>query len=1204
MDVQKIFEILEIQETKNTETIKGAYRSKLVSVNPEDNPEGFKRLREAYEAALKYASKKTDHASDAKADDPVSLYLERLDRIYQSLPRRLEVSEWEGLLKDELLDDLDLGEDAMWVLFRYLSEHYELPTGIWRMLNQTFQVQQEQQRFKEHLPVNFVDFIIWSCSEEGEINQFPYEQLSGSDTADYDEFIHQLNALSKLMNHETEYEDRETWLKELLQKISYLDTLHISHPRFELEKAKYALRDGRKEDALKAIRLLLTPQTKDPRILLGCAAIYKNCERIEDTEQIYRAFLDPAMQPSEEQMPVRGSDGDIYTAAMGLADILFGRKEYVQAKEYAITARQLYNTDQVQQLLIDCSNGIIDQMTDPLSSDAELTTEEGLKLADCYIQTGRAAEGVDYFEKHPILTDDNEACHRTKAFLFNYGGRYEDALKETLLWRENLKADPDAEEVTLAQNFVFEARVHEQFYKAQNDKHSGNAAQHKDAAFAAFEQASQILSDDINILINKLLFLRVLGEAEGTREYYQQAADLSEEIKSLDEGYFWAYYYAQEAYEKLGMAQKVIDNFYEAKRIYAGMPDIYERAARVFQRYGQFRDLGHILRQAEEASVGSTFLKVVKIEFLREEAKEETQVREADTYSERTIAELEEELAEKEQEEAQDVKELNRFKELLAEAYRQQVLLHDNNGKLEGFKNLDDIERWAKRSLELADMFSNRYFLGYFYLYEKSDYEEAYKHLKVCEQKGSHHLVFHRIARCHEHWKQWDDAIEYYKKGAELVLDNDDYLWRIGWLYRQKYIRTGQQEYYDEALKYLDRQMELFGEHIQELWDIWWQYSDLHTRNREYEKALDDIERALETNGESIHWGHKGHLLELLGRFSEAPAAYEKGIEVSWEDDKDYAYGFTKMFERFCFFRSFEEGITWFERQQPKLKTDDQRTKNLGHIKDLSLLSGNWQKAMDTLTQMYGSIALTDYVYDSWEKEGSRINDLLDAYQLWLSDEELCIKAEEAAALVERKEGQNLKEDHEAKRLAYGQIAYCYSNYLLDDEKALSYFQKALEQAKLAGTHTSTGSHCNIIEEIMGCLWRLGRIKDAVPYKELYMETISKDYEECAALEKSLVTILADDDGGRRNCYRLFMLEFYCGEYAKAEKWIKKMDSAPWCYHCRATECTEAWECKGLLALAHGQKEEAVKCFEQSDACALRRSDGARRELRRLRRKM
>ena len=52
MEKNRIFEILGIGETKEEREIKKAYREKLVTVNPEDNPEGFQRLREAYEEAL------------------------------------------------------------------------------------------------------------------------------------------------------------------------------------------------------------------------------------------------------------------------------------------------------------------------------------------------------------------------------------------------------------------------------------------------------------------------------------------------------------------------------------------------------------------------------------------------------------------------------------------------------------------------------------------------------------------------------------------------------------------------------------------------------------------------------------------------------------------------------------------------------------------------------------------------------------------------------------------------------------------------------------------------------------------------------------------------------------------------------------------------------------------------------------------------
>ena len=47
MDEKQIWLVLETEPTKEEEQIKQAYRKKLARTNPEDDPEGFKRLREA-----------------------------------------------------------------------------------------------------------------------------------------------------------------------------------------------------------------------------------------------------------------------------------------------------------------------------------------------------------------------------------------------------------------------------------------------------------------------------------------------------------------------------------------------------------------------------------------------------------------------------------------------------------------------------------------------------------------------------------------------------------------------------------------------------------------------------------------------------------------------------------------------------------------------------------------------------------------------------------------------------------------------------------------------------------------------------------------------------------------------------------------------------------------------------------------------------
>ena len=60
-----MFHILGIEETKDEEMIRDAYRTLLKTTNPEDDPEGFKRLREAYEGAIALA-RQTEEEEERK----------------------------------------------------------------------------------------------------------------------------------------------------------------------------------------------------------------------------------------------------------------------------------------------------------------------------------------------------------------------------------------------------------------------------------------------------------------------------------------------------------------------------------------------------------------------------------------------------------------------------------------------------------------------------------------------------------------------------------------------------------------------------------------------------------------------------------------------------------------------------------------------------------------------------------------------------------------------------------------------------------------------------------------------------------------------------------------------------------------------------------------------------------------------------------
>lgn len=75
MERQLVFHVLGIDETKDEQEIKNAYRSLLKTANPEDDPEGFKRLREAYEEALRLAKQPEEEEEKEKTE--IDLWVDR-----------------------------------------------------------------------------------------------------------------------------------------------------------------------------------------------------------------------------------------------------------------------------------------------------------------------------------------------------------------------------------------------------------------------------------------------------------------------------------------------------------------------------------------------------------------------------------------------------------------------------------------------------------------------------------------------------------------------------------------------------------------------------------------------------------------------------------------------------------------------------------------------------------------------------------------------------------------------------------------------------------------------------------------------------------------------------------------------------------------------------------------------------------------------
>ena len=105
-----IWDVLKIEQTKDKDALKKAYRMRLSSVNPEDDPEGFMELRKAYEEAVHLADQTEEEFDVAIPDTPEQQMLASLEALYDDYARRINPDEWLALFNSDYFVSLDTSE--------------------------------------------------------------------------------------------------------------------------------------------------------------------------------------------------------------------------------------------------------------------------------------------------------------------------------------------------------------------------------------------------------------------------------------------------------------------------------------------------------------------------------------------------------------------------------------------------------------------------------------------------------------------------------------------------------------------------------------------------------------------------------------------------------------------------------------------------------------------------------------------------------------------------------------------------------------------------------------------------------------------------------------------------------------------------------------------------------------------------------------
>ncbi|KHS58670.1 hypothetical protein QX51_01530 [Terrisporobacter othiniensis] len=227
-----IFQILNIDKTKDKDIIKRAYLTKLQNTNPEDKPEEFMQLRLAYEKALEYANSQDeiinekDNLNSKKSE--IDIWMEKVEEVYKNFKSRNDLDKWEELLEDDICQNLDSKIEVRDSLLEFLMENYFIPSTLVRFLNKEFDFMDNLDDLYEKFPKAFIDnVIIYKMSND----EFPlYSLFDLKDNLDYDEFLIKFYELRDL------YSERE--YTSALKLYDEIKSLNIYHPELQKKLAQ------------------------------------------------------------------------------------------------------------------------------------------------------------------------------------------------------------------------------------------------------------------------------------------------------------------------------------------------------------------------------------------------------------------------------------------------------------------------------------------------------------------------------------------------------------------------------------------------------------------------------------------------------------------------------------------------------------------------------------------------------------------------------------------------------------------------------------------------------------------------------------------------------------------------------------------------------------------------------------------------------
>ncbi|MBO4390606.1 MAG: tetratricopeptide repeat protein [Lachnospiraceae bacterium] len=642
-----IWRILAIEATKDKDAIRDAYRARLVHVHPEEDPEGFKQLREAFEEAVRLADQPDETEQEQVSDEELSVF-DRVQKIaigiYDDLSTRINEDSWKALLAMPEFEELDTSDEAREALLVVFMNRIFLPQNIWELVVKTLLVEEEREQLIEKFPPDYIDYVIGRAasddiisfemfsSREAHLNEFAKDSLTdgplettlevpihpGFDSyfGDVDQYINALRFLWPAGDVFFTEEDPEKLQENQIQicsLIRYLESMDLWHPEEYFAKMRYySFSDTPEKGVAMALPVLQgQADVSEERLFFEAARVYLSHAENKDPE-----LMDLIRTGTDKKIE---EDPQNYWAALNRVLYLYADEKYEDSAEKLVDMLADFGDNTLTVNLLHKMDEILVPKYEKLMEE-DPSNDEYLICRVRYLgQLNRWDEALEILRSRTVsdewLPDQLWFTGRGLLFTEKTQEGY-DFLQKWRAWLEPVVAQAEeAEKHGEEPDHTTRMRLSR---KLSTYGALGEACISLKKYDEAVENFEKLLSFETSPRYRIPSILGIVKACEMTKQYYramqlieQLVNEYGPELENL------MIVHQNNAY-RIEENQAIIDDFYRIIEVEPTHPRAYLLAFRVFMRYDQTEDAQGVIERAKANQVSKILTDYMEIIMRRE----------------------------------------------------------------------------------------------------------------------------------------------------------------------------------------------------------------------------------------------------------------------------------------------------------------------------------------------------------------------------------------------------------------------------------------------------------------------------------------------------------------------------------------------------------------------------------------------------------